>query len=49
MNKVEQYVRENYKKLFGDEKLIIEEFESHYEIKTKADQSPLILSKKITE
>jgi hypothetical protein len=49
MNKVEEYVRNNYKKLFGDKKLIIEEFESHYEIKTQADQSPLILSKTITK
>jgi len=47
MNKVEEYVRNNYKKLFGDKKLIIEEFESHYQIKTKKDESPLILSKNI--
>ena len=39
MNKVEEYVRNNYKKLFGDKKLIIEEFESHYEIKTQAEYS----------
>jgi len=45
--KVETYVRENYKKLFGDKPLIIEERESCYFISTSKDDSPLILSKNI--
>ena len=45
--KVESYVRENYKKLFGDKPLIIEERESCYFISTSKDDSPLILSKNI--
>jgi len=44
---VETYVRENYKKLFGDKPLIIEERESCYLISTSKDDSPLILSKNI--
>jgi len=45
MEKVEQYVRENYKKLFADDPLIIEEFDSHFTVKSNKDQSPLILGK----
>ena len=45
--KVETYVRENYKKLFGDKPLIIEERESCYFISTSKDDSPLILSTNI--
>ena len=45
--KVETYVRENYKKLFGDKPLIIEERESCYLVSTNKDDSPLILSKNI--
>ena len=45
--KVETYVRENYKKLFGDKPLIIEERESCYIISTSKDDAPLILSKNI--
>ena len=44
---VETYVRGNYKKLFGDKKLIINEFDSHFTVQTNKDQSPLILSKSI--
>jgi hypothetical protein len=47
MTKVEEYVRNNYKKLFKDKPLIIEEFANHFEIKSNKDESPLILSKKI--
>lgn len=47
MNKVEEYVKNNYKKLYGDKKLIINEFNNHFEIKSNKDESPLILSKKI--
>ena len=44
---VEAYVRENYKKLFGDKSLIITEFDSHFQVKHNKDESPLILSKRI--
>lgn len=47
MNKVEEYVRNNYKKLFKDKPLIIEEYNNHFEIKSNKDESPLILSKNI--
>jgi len=43
MTKVEEYVRNNYKKLFKDKPLIIEEFETHITVKVKLDESPLIL------
>ena len=45
--KVETYVRENYKKLYGDKPLNIEEKESCYLISVSKDDSPLILSKNI--
>ena len=45
--KVESYVRENYKKLYGNKPLIIEEKELVYLISTNEDESPLILSKNI--
>ena len=44
---IETYVRENYKKIFSDKPLIIEERESCYLISTSKDDSPLILSKNI--
>jgi hypothetical protein len=47
MNRVEEYVRKNYNKLYGDKKLIIQEFGTHYEVKSNVDESPLILSKTI--
>tara|TARA_B100000902_G_C26708409_1_gene620701 strand:- start:346 stop:492 length:147 start_codon:yes stop_codon:yes gene_type:complete len=47
MNKVEEYVRNNYKKLFKDKPIIIEEYDNHFEIKSNKDESPLILSKNI--
>ncbi len=43
MNKVEEYVRNNYKKLFKDKPLIIEEYNNHFEIKSNKDESPLII------
>ena len=45
---IETYVRENYKKLFGDKPLIIEELGKCYLISAGKDDSPLILSKNIT-
>ena len=47
MNKVEEYVRKNYKRLYKDIALIIEEYDNHFEVKTNKDESPLILSKNI--
>lgn len=48
IDKVEAYVRENYKNMYGDKPLIIQEFDSHYTIKSNKDESPLILGKGIT-
>ncbi len=45
--KVETYVREHYKKMFGDKSLFIEEFDSHFTVKSNKDESPLILGKNI--
>ena len=47
MDKVEAYVRQNYKRMFGDKPLIIQEFDSHFTVKTHKDESPLILGKGI--
>ena len=47
MDKVEAYVRQNYKRMFGDKPLIIEEFDSHFTVNTHKDESPLILGKGI--
>lgn len=47
MTKVEEYVKENYKKLFKNKPLIIEEYNNHFEVKSNKDESPLILSKNI--
>jgi hypothetical protein len=47
MEKVEEYVRENYKKLYKDKPLMIEEFDSHFTVRSNIDESPLILSKTI--
>lgn len=47
MEHIETYVRENYKRMYGDKPLIIEEYESHYTIRANKDESPLILSHRI--
>ena len=44
--KVKNYVYKNYKYL-NEKPLIIEEFDSHYSVKTHKDESPLILGKGI--
>lgn len=44
--KVKNYVYKNYKHL-KDQTLIIEEFDSHFSVKTHKDESPLILGKGI--
>ena len=48
IEKVEAYVRKNYKNMYGYKPLIIQEFDSHYTIKSNKDESPLILGKGIT-
>jgi len=48
IEKVEAYVRQHYKRMYGDKPLIIEEFDSHYTVKSNKDESPLILGKGIT-
>ena len=45
--RIEKYVRDKYHKTFKDEPLNITENQSFYLIKTKDDESPLILSKNI--
>ena len=47
MDKVEEYVRQNYKRMYGEKPLIIEEFDNHYTVRNNKDESPLILSKQI--
>ena len=47
IEKVEAYVRQHYKRMYGDKPLIIEEFDSHFTVKSNKDESPLILSKSI--
>ena len=44
--KVQEYVYKNYKHL-KDMVLIIQEFDSHFTVKTHVDESPLILGKTI--
>ena len=46
MENVKEYVYNNYKHL-NDKLLIIEEYDSHYTVRVKKDESPLILSKDI--
>lgn len=47
MEKVVEYVRKNYEKMFGNSELIIIENDSHFQVKVNKDESPLILSKDI--
>ena len=47
LEKVESYVRENYKKLYGEKQLFIVEKESIILVSTNKDESPLILSKQL--
>jgi len=49
MEKVEAYVRQNYKRLYGEKPLIIQEYNSFFTIKSNKDESPLILSKSILD
>ena len=45
--KVETYVREHYKKMFGDKSLFIEEFDSHFTVKSNKDESSLTSSSSV--
>ena len=47
MDRIEQYVRENYRRKYGERPLIITDCDNHWEVKSNKDESPLILSKKI--
>ena len=47
LEKVESYVREHYKKLYGEKKLFIVEKESIFLILSNENESPLILSKQL--
>jgi|TARA_B100001057_G_scaffold473591_1_gene538237 hypothetical protein len=47
MNKVEEYVLKKYPKRFKNKKVLIKEFNNHYEINHNKDASPIILSKNI--
>ena len=49
IEKVEEYVRLNYKRMYGDKPLIIEEHDSFFTIKSNKDESPLILGKSILD
>ena len=42
-----EYVDKNYAKMFKNEKLIIKEFDNHFQISDNEDSSPLILGKNI--
>ena len=46
-DQVESYARENYKRMFGDNPLIIKEFDKIFTITMNKDASPLILGKGI--
>jgi len=46
MDNLIEYVYKNYKQ-YKDKALIINEFDSHYTIQIKKDESPLILSKTV--
>ena len=47
IEKVAAYVSQHYKRMYGDKPLIIEEFDSHFTVKSNKDESPLILGKSI--
>ena len=47
MNNWQEYLLKKYPKRFKNKKIIITERETHFEIQTNKDESPLILSKKV--
>jgi len=44
VEQVEEYVRKNYKRKYGDKPLTIDIKGTHIEVKSNKDESPLILS-----
>lgn len=47
MNKLQEYILKKYPKRFKNKSIIIKEKQTHFEIQTNKDESPLILSKDI--
>ena len=47
IEKVRAYVLKHYAKMFGETKVIIKEFDNHFQISKMEDASPLILGKGI--
>tara|TARA_B100001059_G_scaffold32675_1_gene26305 strand:- start:656 stop:799 length:144 start_codon:yes stop_codon:yes gene_type:complete len=47
MSKVEEYALKRFPKRFKNKKVLIKEFNSHYEVNHNKDASPIILSKNI--
>ena len=45
MNNWQEYLLKKYPKRFKNKKIIVPEKETHFEIQTNKDESPLILSK----
>lgn len=45
MNNLQEYLLEKYPKRFKNKSVIIKEKDSHFEIQSNKDESPLILSK----
>ena len=45
--KVVQYTYKNYPNRFEKKELMVEEYESHFRVKSNVDESPLILGKGI--
>ena len=46
-NKIKEYVEKNYKRLYKDKKIMIEETNVAYLVRTNRDESPLILNKNV--
>ena len=49
MEKVKAYVEKNYKRLYGDKQLMIQEHDHFYTVRSNKDESPLLLSKAVGE
>jgi hypothetical protein len=47
MNNIEEYVIKKYPRRFKNKKILIKEFDTHYEVNHNTDASPIILSKNI--
>lgn len=45
--KIKEYIEKNYKKLYKDKNLIIEETDSAIFVRSNIDESPLILNKNV--